>query len=223
LSFARNYAAGVALGKWLAYLDDDATYSNDFLEKSLNLLSQHQLDGISGIVLDYKTHKPIARSLQFNTSQFLDINSFNLWMSSASIVSKKMAIEINGFDSNFGSEKRWGSNEESDFCLRLLHQKAKLYFDSNLCVYHPSETEKLNNLNLKRIWRRGFSYGAGRGALIRKHSSRMPVWGCVQLIKMLLTAGLAVIQSILMIQLRYILRDIASFCGRCYGFLMYRC
>ncbi len=221
-SLARNYAASVASGYWLAYMDDDAQYSPGFLEGSVQVLHKYALDGITGIVIDAQKHRPIARSISGKKSQCIHADSFNLWMCSASIVSKEIAIKIGGYDPEFGPGERWGCGEEADFLLRLLNHKAKLYFDSSLYVYHPSETEKLNMLDLKRIWRRGFSYGAGRGALIRKHSSRMPVWGCIQLIKMLLTSGLAVVQSILMIRFRYFFRDVANLFGRCYGFLMYK-
>ncbi|MBD97609.1 hypothetical protein CL648_02255 [bacterium] len=221
VSFSRNYAASVAAGFWLAYMDDDAQYSPEFLASAVQTLNKYALDGLTGVVVDAQK-QPIARSLSGKKTQMIHVDSFNLWMCSASIVSKEMAIKIGGYDSEFGPGKRWGCGEEADFLLRLIDQKAKVYFDSNLYVYHPSETEKLNTLDLKKIWRRGFSYGAGRGALIRKHSSRMPVWGCVQLTKMLLAACLGVIQSILMIRLRYGVRDIASLCGRFYGFFLYK-
>ncbi len=221
LSLARNIGIIETKADYIAFLDDDAVYSPGFLAYAKSLLSQGY-DGVAGLVLDMKTKNPISRSIRFLGEKPMGYKDYNLWMSSATIISKKALDDVKGYDTSLGAGRHYGSSEEADIFLRLIDKGYKLFFSSKLKAYHPSELDKLNTLSLQAIFYRGYSYGLGRGAMLRKHISGYGFFPFFELAKNLVYSLAGFILSVLGFKFLYAIRDLASFFGKLIGFLSYK-
>lgn len=163
LSRARNIGLNYADGEIIAFPDDDCTYPEHLLRTISDYLdSNPATDGISTLVTDRQGR--FSGSFMYRTPR--RITTGNVWRCgvSISIFVRRNAIQNILFDETLGvgSGTLYGSGEETDFLLNLIHAGRKLDFCPQIVVNHPVFTGP---------WtlRRGYLYGCGMGRVLHKH------------------------------------------------------
>ena len=162
LSRARNIGLNHAEGEIIAFPDDDCTYPPTLLRSVSDYFEANGIDGISMLVTDQQGR--LSGSFMHRTPE--QINTRNVWRCgvSISIFIKRAAAEGILFDETLGvgSGTVYGSGEETDFLLNLIHAGKRLDFRPELVVNHPV---------FEGPWslKRGYLYGNGMGRVLHKH------------------------------------------------------
>ena len=216
LSLGLNIGMNKSSADYLVFLDDDAFIKSDYLEVAYKTLQATKVACLGGIVLDFKTNKPVARCVKADRSYYLRYNDFNQLMCSATIMRREVLIGLGGFDEDLGAGGKWPGAEDSDILLRTLLAGEKAYLCKDLCVYHPTEEEKISKLTYSDISRRGFNLGSGKAALLRKTflNSSLKWWSVKQWLILLLYAIVGALISLFKCNIKYFVKDISSFWGR---------
>lgn len=219
LSRARNHGINEAVGKYIVFLDDDALWDKSFLENVDEFFTENlEYKGFFGIIKNVEDGMPFSRYMDNNECD-ISLNKFQKCMSSAMVI-EKTAIKIIGmFDVSFGIGGIYGGSEETDVVLRLLWNNQKMHYSPSAVVYHAKFEPK--DLNFQTIIKKSFTYGIGRGAMIRKHFYRKISWSIkILLIELVKPLG-GILLSIFKIDSKGIARYSASIIGRMYGFIIY--
>jgi len=162
LSRARNIGLNYAEGEIIAFPDDDCTYPATLLRSVSDYLEADDVDGISTLVTDQ--HGKFSGSFMYRTPR--QITFRNVWRCGVSISIFVKRVAANGirFDETLGvgAGTIYGSGEETDFLLNLIHAGKRLDFRPELVVNHPVF---IGPWTLKR----GYLYGNGMGRVLHKH------------------------------------------------------
>ena len=159
LSLARNVGIKYATGDIIAFPDDDCAYSEGILSfivkffegnEKFNFLTFRLKDRESGEDANLKWY-------DYN----VEINYKNIFRT---VISPSIFIKIKSrddifFDENLGVGRKFGSGEETDMILELLHRGYKGMFLNDYIVYHPNKREPIEKV---------YSYGLGYGATLKK-------------------------------------------------------
>jgi GT2 family glycosyltransferase len=158
---ARNYGAKFASGEIIHFPDDDAFYAKNTLSEVYKLFTSKDVDIIAIKVLDPKTKK--ASLLNF-PNQDKYVNAFNFFKTTIEFnlfFKRSVFQKLGGFDENLGVGTYFSSEESGDLVLRALKKGYKIFYTSQIYIYHPDK----RNPELDKI----YSYALGFGALLRKH------------------------------------------------------
>ena len=158
LCLGLNIGMNKSSAEYLVFLDDDAFIKKNYLEVASKTLQSTKVACLGGVVLDLKTNKPIARSIRADRSFYLGFDDYNQWMCSATIIQREVLVGLGGFDEDFGVGGKWPSSEDSDILIRSLLSGVKAYICKDMCVYHPSEAEKILGLSYWDVRKRGYNY-----------------------------------------------------------------
>ena len=148
LSFARNKGIEVALGTYLAFIDDDATISDKWLDALLSELKKERKEHIYGgpIYPNFEVNCPswidpkyFIRSFK-DEDGYLDTLTANDGFSGGNMcIPKTIFKEAGKFNTNLGMKgKKLGLGEESELFYRILKQleNVKLYNISEMSIIH---------------------------------------------------------------------------------------
>jgi len=167
LSLARNKGIEHAQGNYICFPDDDCWYKPDTLKLALNLFnSNSKASLITGKTVDQNDNDSVS---QFMIKQ-AEVNRHNYIKggNSASLFVKKEVFDTIGrFDERMGlgAETPFQSGEESDFILRALGKNLSILFYPQLTIHHNQISNAITNKAIIRAK----CYGAGYGALLKKH------------------------------------------------------
>ena len=212
LSRARNFGIAKATGDVLAFPDDDAWYAPETLAEVAKALSNPDVDGVSYRVVDETGRCSAGGWMSADRKMVTKATVWHTAVSCSFFVKRKFA---NGTDADMqfderlgvGSGTRFGSGEETEFLLRQIERGAKIAYDGSNCVFHPKISDKTGV-------GRGWQYGNGYGAVLRKHHYSLTrlVWGVsVQLIRS--------VQAAFKFNFKKILFHLAMASGRFCGYL----
>lgn len=223
LSNARNYGISRCEGEYIIFIDDDAYFHKDFLKHLECIVRENEACGITGIVLNEDTNKPIGRCIKSKPLRSLSWKDYNQWMSSVTVIKKSAIILAGLYDTNFGvGGGKYGGSEDTDLFFRLLHKQCALFASNQLFVYHPG-SKKLSSARNREKFLKGFHYGIGRTAVFRKgaaYSSRRMFFYFAWLNSIgLAIAGCA--HALLRLEVDQFIMDLGSILGRTLGFLVY--
>jgi glycosyltransferase involved in cell wall biosynthesis len=157
-SNARNLGLFAAKGEIVGFPDDDCLYHRP---DTMARVVEHFVSDPS-LVVNRAGDKINGRW----TEQSCAIDDKTVW---TTIIGPAMWMRtaetqaVGGWDMKIGPGTPWGSCEEPDLILRLLHRGYRGYYDATLGVYHPDK--QLTAVAVKRA----FGYGAGMGRVLRKH------------------------------------------------------
>jgi len=177
LSKARNIGLEYCQGDIIGFPDDDCYYPPFLIENIANLFKENKIyDGITGSVLDLDMSK--RETFFHKKSGWLTV--YNVWKRSISFtifLKHSIVSKVGLFDEELGvgAGTIWGSGEETDFLVRAIKKKARIYYDTSIIVCHPIEIAYDNNTIMKV-----FKYGAGMGRVIRKH--KYPIWFVINIL-----------------------------------------
>lgn len=161
LSKNRNKGLYVATGDIVGFPDDDCEYEKDTLEKVNQYFQENEKYRIYSCRTLERGKDYGTGIMQDYSSDILKGNVEETVKSITFFVNYKME-DIELFDEKLGVGSKFGSGEETDYVLRLLH-KGYLgqYFHNNI-IFHPAK--KGNYYDLERAKK----YALGYGALVKK-------------------------------------------------------
>lgn len=208
LSRARNLGLQQAKGGVVAFPDDDAWYGPNVLQDVAEVLSDGNIDGVSFRVVDGDGNcsaggwmgtgkKSVSRRTVWHTAV------------SCSFFLKRKAIGDLRFDERLGagSGTRFGSGEETDFLLSVVEKGARIAYDGTKTVFHPSVS---GAGGVQKGWR----YGNGMGAVLRKHR-----YSLFRLVWVVAVQVARAVQAIVCFRFRKAVGHLAMAAGRLWGFL----
>ena len=167
LSKARNYGLKYCSGEYICLGDDDAVYDKDYLRNAAGFLKGKSCKYILCGRLKYidKENTDCYDYDRCEDGQILRQNDLmRIEQSPALILPAKRLTKIGGFDEDFGVGAKYGSGEESDAVLRLLHEGAEARYISGMIVYHGKHDE-IADPDPDKLYK----YYVGLGALLKKH------------------------------------------------------
>ena len=159
LSLARNVGIKYATGDIIAFPDDDCTYSDGILSFIVDFFKENEKFNFLTFRLRDKESGEDANLKWYDYN--VEINYKNIFRT---VISPSIFIKIKSrddvfFDENLGVGRKFGSGEETDMILELLHRGYKGMFLNDYIVYHPNKIEPIEKI---------YSYGLGYGATIKK-------------------------------------------------------
>lgn len=153
---ARNHAADVARGKFLAFTDDDCAPAPDWLQKLAV-----ELNGTPRKIVGGKTVNALEDNLFSEASEMLvsylyehfSHNPGRPWFLATCNFSLAAATfrSVGGFDSSYPA----AAAEDRDICDRLQLHGCEMTYAPEALVYHR------HALTLSSFWRQHFGYGRG--------------------------------------------------------------
>lgn len=166
LSHARNRGVREALGRYVAYIDDDARAAVNWLEDAEGVIEalQSRLDVLGGPCYPFYTSpKPDWFDGKYETRSFGKLPKYlnnHEYISGSNMVwNKESLLNIDGFDLNtgvIGNQLRMGEETNALQKLRLIRDDAKVYFSPDLVIYHLVPTHKMTiRYRLKRKFAMG--------------------------------------------------------------------
>jgi glycosyltransferase involved in cell wall biosynthesis len=167
LSLGRNQGLRQAQGDLVAFPDDDCWYRPNTLAQVIGLFQAHgDLDFITGRTFDASNHPSLSPTLA--VAARIGRDNYLVCGNSNSIFARTAALRrIGGFDERLGvgAATPFQSGEESDIVLSAIAADMRLAYFPELIVHH----DQVDISNAAAYVERAEKYGAGYGAILRKH------------------------------------------------------
>ncbi len=162
---ARNIGARAATGEYFLFLDDDCEPASDWIEQNVHALEPENV-GIVGGQIAGKSQEFFARCVDFSRFGFCQSSRpMECAVCSASMGVKRAAFEgVEGFNETLRSE------EDMDFCFRVLKQGYKALYEPAIKVRHNHRRNKFSIL-----MRYSYFYGRVSGLYVKRLHPEMSV------------------------------------------------
>jgi glycosyltransferase involved in cell wall biosynthesis len=143
LSHARNRGWSEASAEWVAYMDDDARASTNFVERLLTIIDSDSFDAFGGVYLPwyrdgrnkwFLDHYASNADIQSSTGEMLD----NTYFAGGNCAFRKDVLSrADGFSDTVGmSGTRIAYGEETMLIRRLRKLGFRIGFDPDLTIAH---------------------------------------------------------------------------------------
>jgi len=133
---ARNAAAARALGRFLAFTEDDVDPCTTWLAQAQAILKTDQWDVLEGHTGYPGSNKSVRQFEPAPRPAFIPCNLF---------VRKEMFAALGGYSPDYYDQKaHLYFREDSDFGFRLLAAGARIHFEPELLVIHPPQFHKMS-------------------------------------------------------------------------------
>ncbi len=168
LCLARNAGIEHASGDIVAFPDDDCWYEEDVIEKVLTRFErQQELDGL--VVRWFEAGNAPTGRLHFDSF----VRFRGPVASCITLFFRRDPLrEAGGFDTALGLHSWYGSGEETDLMLRLLHAGAVVDFEPEIRVHHAVATPTMRPP--AQMFSRNRARARGLGAIYARHP--LPGW-----------------------------------------------
>ncbi len=164
LSLNRNRGLLVMEGNVVGFPDDDCEYSPDTLEKVVRFFNENEDKRIYSC-------RTLERGKDYGTG-IMEIKDQEITKGNVESTVKSITFFVNYnlediilFDEKLGVGAPFGSGEETDYVLTLLHKGYKGSYFSEDIIYHPAKKGNYDDLE------RAYNYALGYGALAKKEVS----------------------------------------------------
>ena len=161
LSLNRNRGLVLMEGEIVGFPDDDCEYQPDTLEKVVAFFEKKK---------DYRIYscRTLERGKTYGTG-VMETKDMNITPDNVDMTVKSITffVNYNGdeiilFDEQLGVGATYGSGEETDYVLTLLHKGYKGRYFANDIIFHPAKKGNYSDLT------RAYNYALGFGALAKK-------------------------------------------------------
>ena len=172
-SGARNSGAAASRGEMLAFLDDDAIASPNWLESLLQHFKDPKVVGAGGRLEPlWKTHRPKWFPQEFDWAVGCSYMGMpesatmvrNVWSNTMAI--RRQAFDaVGGFRDDFGKIGAWSRPEDTDLCLRVAAEcggEGTWIYEPNATAGHQVPAERTT---LSYFLRRCYYEGQGKATL----------------------------------------------------------
>ncbi len=160
LSISRNIGLQYVTGDIIAFPDDDCEYPENILYDVNEFFKNNQDINVMTCKSKDKLTGGDSNGKWLDSKTLVDTNNVLKAGISYTIFIKQDKVSDVIFDERLGVGAYFGSGEESDMVLNLLHNpKYKALYTPDYCVYHPNKEENVD---------RSYNYALGLGALIKK-------------------------------------------------------
>lgn len=148
---------------YLMFPDDDSTFDNSFWNEFLNINGEN-------IVLNLLSTGTNEKYARYNKNNDELITKYDVDFIGCVrfLFTKKLIIKLGYFDERMGIGAKYGAGEDGDYLLRALNF-SRLVYKEKLFTFHPSASDKHDNLTLKQLIVRYTNYGKGVMFLLCKH------------------------------------------------------
>ena len=169
LSVNRNKGLFMMSGDIAAFPDDDCEYSPDTLEKIVKYFEKNK---------DKKIYscRTLEKGKDYGTGVMLDYST-EITKDNVAETVKSITFFVNYtfedlelFDEDLGVGAYFGSGEETDYVLRLLHKGYKGNYYHEDIIFHPAKKGNYDDLE------RAKKYALGYGALVKKEVFERKNW-----------------------------------------------
>jgi glycosyltransferase involved in cell wall biosynthesis len=146
VSKARNCGANIASGKYLAFLDDDDQWPENYIEIANDHISDVDRDCFISDIRMYKNNKIVAEKI----NKYENFNKYNLFIRNPGFGGSNIIIKKNAFMLVNGYNEKLTTSEDKALLIELLRVKASLFIVPN--NYIRASTD--DSLSLTRnTWR----------------------------------------------------------------------
>ena len=161
LSLNRNEGLIIADGDIIAFPDDDCEYPEDILEKVVKFFEENK---------EYKIFscRTLERVTDYGTG-VMATEEAEITYSNVEETVKSITFFVNYkledlilFDADLGVGAYFGSGEETDYVLELLHKGFRGKYFPDEIIYHPAKKGNYDDVE------RAYRYALGYGALVKK-------------------------------------------------------
>ena len=161
LSLNRNRGLVLMEGEIAGFPDDDCEYQPDTLEKVISFFKRKR---------NYQIYscRTLERGKTYGTG-VMEKRDMDIKKDCVDTTVKSITFFVNYgkddiilFDENLGVGATFGSGEETDYVLTLLHKGYKGRYFANDIIFHPAKKGNYKDLQ------RAYNYALGFGALVKK-------------------------------------------------------
>ena len=161
LSLNRNRGLVLMEGEIVGFPDDDCEYQPDTLEKVVTFFKRKK---------NYQIYscRTLERGKNYGTG-VMEKKDMDIKKDCVDTTVKSITFFVNYgkddiilFDESLGVGATFGSGEETDYVLTLLHKGYKGRYFANDIIYHPAKKGNYSDLE------RAYKYALGFGALVKK-------------------------------------------------------
>jgi len=176
LSHARNVGLHKAKGEILAFPDDDCVYTEHLIEDVVSFFMDNERADILSINCFDLTNSYKLPYVSIKRSGYLKKRDIFYGISSISIFHRK-DNEI-FFDEKFGLGSECYSSEEFDYVIRLMQNRATLFFSDKYRVLHPD----YKSVSYYKIKQKTKVNSIGHGCFLRKNFKLLGIFVPFELI-----------------------------------------
>ena len=169
ISINRNKGLIFAKGHIVAFPDDDCEYEKNTIERAVNYLYDKPNSIYSCKTL--QKGENYGTGIMSDKDEEIIIANVHKTIKSITFFVNFGNDDIPLFDSLLGVGAKFGSGEETDYVLNLLHKGYTGHYFSKHIVYHPAKKGNYDDLD------RAYKYALGFGALCKKEIVKRKEYG----------------------------------------------
>lgn len=154
-SYALNLGIAQAEGEFLAFTDDDVKVDPYWLKNILECFAKYACDGIGGRVVPYyypdtpqwlkdnshRLYGPIVQHDFGEGDRLYDRSQMREFVGANMAFRKSVLVECGGFRIDIGPGQGF-IGEDTDLVQRLSLNNKRLYYGSNVLIWHPVEKSR---------------------------------------------------------------------------------
>jgi GT2 family glycosyltransferase len=154
----RNIGARVALGEYFLFLDDDCEPAPDWIEQNVRMLEDPEIGAVGGQIAG-KSKAFFARCVDFSRFGFCQVNK----PAEGVVCSSSLGVKRRAFEEAQGFSEILRSEEDMDFCFRLIKMGYKTVYQPLIKVLHD---HRRNSFAV--LMRYSYFYGRVSGLYVKR-------------------------------------------------------
>lgn len=155
---ARNIGAADAAGEYFLFLDDDCEPAPDWIEQNVRELEKPEVGAVGGQIAG-KSKAFFAQCVDFSRFGFCQVNK----PSEGAVCSASLGIKRKAFEEARGFNEILRSEEDMDFCYRLVKMGYKTVYQPLIKVLHD---HRRNSFAV--LMRYSYFYGRVSGLYVKR-------------------------------------------------------